>query len=102
MGHAEEPRVEGGVDLGTLADAVDPSFRSVAESLTDNIMLLDPAGVIRYTNNTVPDLTVEQVIGTEVYRYVPEQYRDVMRRCHERVFASAQPDRYETAYESET
>jgi PAS domain S-box-containing protein len=84
-----------------LGDAVDPSFRSVAESLTDNIMLLDPEGHVRYTNNTVPDLTIEQVLGTSVYRYVPEEYREVMRRCHGRVLATGQPDRYDTAYVSE-
>ena len=102
MGEADQLRAGTNVDLGVLADAVDPSFRSVAESLSDNIMLLDPEGVIRYTNNTVPDLTIAQVIGTPVYRYVPEQFREVMRRCHERVFASGLPDRYETAYASET
>ena len=59
--------------MGELTDAIDPSFRSVAESLTDNIMLLDPDGVVRYTNNTVPDLTVAQVLGTPVYRYVPDR-----------------------------
>jgi PAS domain S-box-containing protein len=81
---------------------VDPTFRSVAESLSDNIMLLDPEGVVRYTNNTVPDLTVEQVLGTHVYGYVPDEFRGIMRRCHERVLASGRPDRYETAYSSET
>jgi PAS domain S-box-containing protein len=85
-----------------LADAIDPSFRSIAESLTDNIMLLDPEGVVLYTNNTVPDLTITQVIGTSVYQYVPEEYRDTMRRCHGRVLASGRADRYETAYVSET
>ena len=79
-------------------DAIDPTFRSVAESLTDSIMLLDRDGLIRYINHTVPDLTVAQVLGTSVYLYVPEEYRDVMRRCHERVLASGQADRYETAY----
>jgi PAS domain S-box-containing protein len=88
--------------LSQVADTIDPSFRSIAESLSDNIMLLDPDGSIRYTNNTVPDLTVAQVLGTLVYRYVPEEYREVMRRCHERVLASGQPDRYETVYQSET
>ena len=92
----------GETSAAAAAVVVDPTFRSVAESLTDNIMLLDPEGLIRYANNTVPDLTVEQVLGTEVYRYVPEQYQGTMRRCHERVLASGKPDRYETAYAAET
>ena len=58
--------------------------------------------MIRYTNYTVPDLTAAQVLGTPVYRYVPAEYRDLMRRCHERVLASGQPDRYETAYVADT
>jgi len=84
-----------------LADAIDPTFRSVAESVADNIILLDPDGVIKYANYTVPDLTVDQVLGTPVYRYVPDEYKGVMRRCHERVLQSGKPDRYETAYLSD-
>jgi PAS domain S-box-containing protein len=96
MTHGAKLHAGGGAS--ERGESVDPSFRSIAESLTDNIMLLDPDGLIRYTNNTVPDLTVAQVIGTPVYRYVPLEYREVIRRCYERVLASGQPDRYETAY----
>ena len=102
MENVERPLRGGGSAAVEDADAVDPTFRSVAESLTDNIMLLDPDGLIRYTNNTVPDLSVAQVLGTLVYRYVPEEYRQVMRRCHERVLASGLPDRYETTYAADT
>lgn len=102
MADTELPPGQSTTDSAAFAASIDPSFRSVAESLADNILLLDPAGLIHYANNTVPDLTIEQVLGTPVYRYVPEEYRDVIRRCHERVLATGQSGRYETAYASET
>jgi PAS domain S-box-containing protein len=102
MADIDRPHDQITADLGALSATIDPSFRSVAESIADNILLLDPAGVIHYANNTVPDLSIAQVLGTPVYRHVPEEYRDAIRRCHERVLASGQPDRYETAYASET
>ncbi|MFI5306548.1 MAG: PAS domain S-box protein [Polyangiales bacterium] len=81
-----------------LDAAIDPTFRSLADSLSDNLILLDCEGRIRYINYTVPDLTVAQVLGTPVYGYVPPEYRAVMRSCHERVLETGQPDRYETTY----
>ena len=95
-------RSRNGKAVDEFAHAIDPSFRSVAESVTDNIMLLDPEGVVLYINYTVPDLTVEKVLGTSVYQYVPEEYRETMQRCHARVLATGEPDRYETAYASGT
>jgi two-component system cell cycle sensor histidine kinase/response regulator CckA len=65
------------------------------------LILLDRGGLIRYINYTVPDLAIADVLGTSVYQYVPEEYREVMRRCHDRVLGSGQPDRYETAYVAE-
>ncbi len=55
-----------------LNEAIDPTFRSLAASVTDNLILLDREGRIRYINYTVPDLSVEQVkpgvLGTRPVR----------------------------------
>jgi PAS domain S-box-containing protein len=82
--------------------AVDPALVSVASNSPDNIMLVDMDGVIQYINWTVPDLTVDQVIGTKVFNYVPESFREPMAACFERVRASGKPDAYETVYISQT
>ncbi|MGE0434849.1 MAG: PAS domain S-box protein [Planctomycetota bacterium] len=71
---------------------------TLATQLADNIMLLDPDGTIRYINWTVPDLTVDQVLGTKAYEHVPAEYRARMRECHEHVLATGQPGHYETMY----
>jgi two-component system cell cycle sensor histidine kinase/response regulator CckA len=87
----------------SIADgAIDPVFRTLADALSDNLILLDPDGRVRYINHTVPDLSVARVLGTSVYDYVPDEYREVMRRCHARVLQTGQPDRYETVYVSDT
>jgi two-component system cell cycle sensor histidine kinase/response regulator CckA len=83
-----------------LEIATDPMFRTLADSLSDNLILLDREGRIRYINYTVPDLTKAQVLGTLVYDYVPPEYREITRRYHERVFETAQPGRSEAAYVS--
>ncbi|MCC6737531.1 MAG: PAS domain S-box protein [Planctomycetia bacterium] len=81
---------------------VDSEVRAVAESSSDNIMLLDPERRIRYVNWTVPDLTPEGVIGTIVESLVPEEFRPELQRCFARVAASRRPDRYETSYVAAT
>lgn len=80
---------------------VSPAFRSIAEHVSDNIMLLDTEGRIRFINWTVPDLTEEQVQGRPVYEFVPEQYRSTISACLKRVLETRKPDRYETLYVAE-
>jgi len=65
----------------------------------DSIMVLDPLGHIRWISRTAPGLTVEQVIGTTVYQYVPEPQHATMRSCFERVLSTGNPDSYEVTYE---
>jgi PAS domain S-box-containing protein len=89
------------VRLESEAAQLNPAARSIADNSPDNIMLLDREGRIRFINRTVPDLTIEQVIGTAVTDYVPDPYREAIQECLARVIASRQPDRYETAYVAE-
>ncbi|MDA1275250.1 MAG: PAS domain S-box protein [Verrucomicrobia bacterium] len=42
--------------------------RSIMESSTDSIILLDPDAIIRFINRTALDLTPEQVINTPIYQ----------------------------------
>ncbi len=75
-----------------------PAAQSIADLSPDNIMVLDLEGVVRYINWTVPDLTREQVVGTLVFNYVPEHYREGYRQCLARVRKTRERDRYEMAY----
>ncbi len=72
--------------------------RLVMESSPDHIMLLDPDATIRYINRTVPDLTVEQVLGTRIYDYLEPSQAEKARACLQRVLESHEPDFYEVEY----
>jgi two-component system CheB/CheR fusion protein len=73
-------------------------WRSMAENSPDYIMLLDQNANIESVNRALPDLTVEQVIGTPIYDYVPAEFRPVMKECFEGVLNTGKPERYETEY----
>jgi diguanylate cyclase (GGDEF)-like protein/PAS domain S-box-containing protein len=74
-------------------------WRSITESSPDNIMLLDPSGIILFNNYTVPNLTVTHMIGASVYDHVPEQQRQLMRDCFREVTQTREPAQFTIDYE---
>jgi PAS domain S-box-containing protein len=78
--------------------AIDPAFRSIAQASPDLVMLVARDGVIRFINWTLPEYTVDGVIGTSMYDYLPEEYRSRVQATIERVMTTGRPDRYETAH----
>ncbi|MFI5401606.1 MAG: PAS domain S-box protein [Planctomycetota bacterium] len=72
--------------------------RSITGSSPDFIMILDLDGHIRFINRTVPGMTVEDVIGTTVFDYVPERFWPTMRACYEQVARTGQEGSYEVEY----
>ncbi len=77
-------------------------LQTIISNSLDYIMLLEPSATIRFANRTVPDLTVEKVIGTRVYDYLSERDSQRARECYERVLQTHQPDWYEAEYQAET
>lgn len=73
-------------------------LRSIEAGVTDYILLLDLDGTIRFINRTVPGLTVDQVVGTTVFRWMPSAYHERVRQTFARVVASGEPDHYEVDY----
>src|SRR5919199_1097377 len=71
-------------------------WRSLVENAPDVIFTCDREGKILFINRTIPDLTVEQVLGTRVYNYIPPQHQDTLRQSFERVFQTGEPVYYET------
>ncbi len=80
--------------------AFDPTLQSIAEQIPDNVMLIDREYRIRYINWTVPELTIERVLGTHVIDYVPDQHRASVVAMYERSFATGLPQRLEYEYYS--
>lgn len=48
-------------------------WRSITQYTPDNIMQLDLEGKILFINHTVPDLSIDEVIGKSIYQFVPEK-----------------------------
>ena len=74
------------------------NLRRIASHIPDNIMLVDREHRIQFINYTVPDLTVERVIGTRPYPYVPEEHRARLERCYSAVLETGEPGRIEIDY----
>ncbi len=74
------------------------SLHNLAALTPDNVMLLDREARIRFINWTVPDLRMEDVIGTQPYAWVPERDRDLVRQMYEGVLQSGEPAEVEADY----
>lgn len=70
----------------------------IADSSPDYIMLLDRDAKIVYINRTLSDLTVQQVVGTPLFDYVPLANRRPLADCLARVFDKVQTGYFETEY----
>jgi PAS domain S-box-containing protein len=68
--------------MNAFDDSPYENLRLLAAQIPDNIMLLDREERIRFINWTVPDLTVEQVIGTQPYDYLLEEHRERARELY--------------------
>lgn len=71
-------------------------WRSLVENAPDLILTCDREGHILFINRTLPGYTVEQVLGTSVYDYIPTDYHDTLRQSFQRVFQTGEPVYYET------
>lgn len=72
-------------------------WRSLVECAPDIILTLDEKGIIQYINRPPEGLLPEQVVGTDVCNYVPEEFRKTVRRAIHMVFRTGEPCSYETA-----
>jgi len=84
-----------------LQDALrksEENWRSLTKNSPDHIMLLDLDYNIQFINHTVPDLTIEEVIGKSNLDFAPPDQHKRAIDCFERVIKSGKPDRYETQY----
>jgi len=65
------------------------------EHMPDVIMILDRAGTILYINHTLPEYTVEEVTGTCVTDYLPEDHKLNYMQAINEVFQSSQQQNLE-------
>ena len=73
-------------------------WRALSENSPAHVMLLDKDQIIQFINRTVPDLMVDEVIGTSIYDYTPLEYRKVAVDCSRQVWQTGKPCSYITKY----
>ena len=88
-------------DLGGRAEyerevqASEAKLRSILHTAPDVIMTVDRQGRIVFINRTLPPHSVEQVLGTSCYDYVPPASRPRVQHAIEHVFTTRGFDAYE-------
>ena len=76
----------------------EPVLRSLTAHAPDAIFVLDLEERIQFINWAAGGLTVEGVIGTQAYGYVPVEQRAAMRECFEAVRRTQKPGSYQNVY----
>lgn len=82
-------------ELERKIQASEAKLGSILYTAPSIIMAVDRAGNIQFINRTREPFTVDQVVGTSCYDYVPPEARARVRQAIERVFATRQLDEYE-------
>lgn len=72
------------------------NLRVITENFPDTILQIDRQGHITYINKLVPGLSYEQVIGSNVYKWVPEKQHDIIRHGLEMAFNEEKQFEYES------
>ena len=75
--------------------ASEEKWRSLAQNAPNIIMIVNRDGKIEFTNHTISNFTVEEVIGTSIYDYAGLQHHNVMRKIIEHVFQAGEGGGYE-------
>jgi PAS domain S-box-containing protein len=69
--------------------------RTLVENSPDVIMNLDREGTILFINHTLPQYTVESVIGTHVSNYIPAEQAATYKQLLDKLFATGEPQSLE-------
>ena len=78
------------------------TMRSIMQGSPDYIFMADVDGNIEFINRTVPDLTIEEVVGKPFFEFVPPESRQTIKDCLNRIRKSLKPDSFEVEYQSKT
>lgn len=72
-------------------------WRAILANIMDIVMTVDREGKILFINHTIPGFTIEKVIGTSVYNYIPPGYQETERQALDRVFRTGETVDFEIA-----
>ena len=71
-------------------------LRMLTENIPDTVLQINKDGKINYVNRLMPGLTMEKVIGSSVFNWVPEKQFDVVQKALEMAFQEGKPFEYES------
>ncbi len=71
-------------------------WRAIFANTPFFVAFVDRAGTIQFINRTVPGLVLNDAVGKSAYDFVAPDYREIVRECIERVFATGQAGFYES------
>ncbi|WP_455202593.1 PAS domain S-box protein [Kaarinaea lacus] len=74
-------------------------WRSITENSPDHIIMVNREGNILSINYAVPDLTIDQVIGTHITNYLPPDYKQVANDCLAQVWATGNSGQFTVEYQ---
>jgi PAS domain S-box-containing protein len=74
-------------------------LRLIVENSPDLIATLDPDATIRFMNHTLPQFTVEEVLGTSAFDYVHAADRERYKKTFQEVLATGEPREMELVSE---
>ena len=75
-------------------------WRALSENSPAHILLLDREHKIIFINRTVPDLSKEEVIGTSVFNYTPQEFHKAKRDCFNSVWETGEPSSFHQYYKT--
>jgi len=70
-------------------------YRSVVENAADIIMTVSSDNKIQFINHTRPGVSIEQVIGTDIYGYVLPEYNELAKQKLNQVYENGKPQHFE-------
>ncbi len=75
---------------------IEQRLRSITEHAPDFILQFDRAGIINYMNRPAPGHTMQDMLGTDVRRWMEPQFHEAFGRAVDEVFDTQQLSSYES------
>ncbi len=69
---------------------------SLVENAPNMIMITDRDHKVQFINHAVPGINKEEVIGTEIYKYIDPSYHSVVESIINHVFKTGEASSYES------
>jgi PAS domain S-box-containing protein len=71
-------------------------LETVTQNTPDTILQVDSGGIIRFINRAASGFAIEDVIGTSIYEWVPDEQHAILAQTLDAVFSTGGHGEYET------